>query len=103
MISAEMIKEAPVSLRYASCSPVSGNTEAFANWNKNRQPANVSKPEFLHRLKRPALEGGVGASCPACPQERPKWISAERTRAMAISNGSTSAAEVKNIARYDKK
>jgi hypothetical protein len=35
--------------------------EAFANWNKKRQPANVSKLEFLQRLKRLVLGGGVNA------------------------------------------
>ena len=61
MINAEMINEAPVPLRYASRSPARGNIEAFANWNKKRQPANISRLIFLERLNRSALGGGVNA------------------------------------------
>src|SRR6516225_5207980 len=99
MINAEITNEAPVRLRYANRSPTSGNIEAFANWNKKRQPANISKLRFLERLNRSALGGGVDSWWSGCPHERPKWISAERTRAIARSNGNTSAAETKNIAR----
>jgi hypothetical protein len=72
--------------------------EAFANWNRNRQAANMSKPLFVQRLERGARGGGVSASCSGWPQARPKWISVGRIRVKAISNGTRRAAEARNMA-----
>jgi hypothetical protein len=44
MISAETASEAVIPLRFTSSSPARGNMEVFTNWNKNKQPANMSKP-----------------------------------------------------------
>src|SRR5262249_62133604 len=59
MINSEITNEAPVPSRYASCSPTRGNIEAFANWNKKRQPANISRFRFLERFNRSVLGGGA--------------------------------------------
>src|SRR6185437_11641816 len=59
MINAETISEDKASLLYASASPASGSIDALAIWNKNKQPANVSRLRFFQRLRRGARGGAL--------------------------------------------
>src|SRR5271167_4081749 len=61
-INAETMSEAKASLLYTRASPASGSIDALAIWNKNTQPANVSRPRFFQRLQRGALGGVLGPS-----------------------------------------
>src|SRR6202142_1014852 len=103
MISAETMSEESASLLYANASPASGSIDAFAIWNKNTQPANMSRPRFFQRLRSFTLGGLLGTWRSGTHEARPKWISAGRMLLKAASRGSTSAAATKNIARNDRK
>src|ERR1700693_1117455 len=60
MINAETMSEEKVSLLYANASPASGSIDALAIWNKNMQPANMSRPGFFQRLRIRTLGGLPG-------------------------------------------
>src|ERR1700723_3759003 len=60
MISAETMSEENASLLYANASPASGSIDALAIWNKNTQPANMSRPGIFQRLPSRALDGAFG-------------------------------------------
>src|ERR1700722_15303560 len=60
MISAETMSEENASLLYANASPASGSIDALAIWNKNTQPANMSRPVFFEKLWSRALGGTLG-------------------------------------------
>src|SRR5271170_8085443 len=103
MINAETMSEERASLLYASASPASGSIDALANWNKNTQPANMSRPRFFKKLRSRALAGALDPWLFGRHEARPKWISEAWMRPSAASSGSTNAAAAKNIARYDRK
>src|SRR6185369_17427024 len=60
MISAETISEESASLLYANASPASGSIDALAIWNKNTQPAKMSRPRVFQRLRSRTLGGLLG-------------------------------------------
>src|ERR1700733_4073920 len=99
MIKAETMSEERASLLYTNASPASGSIDALAIWNKNTQAANVISLRFFQTLQR----GALGPWWSGRHEARPKWMSEGRMRPRATSNGSTSAAAAKNIARYDRK
>src|ERR1700739_4914345 len=60
IMSADKMSEERASLLYANASPASGSNDALAIWNKNTQPANMSKPGVFQRLRIRALGGALG-------------------------------------------
>ena len=60
MINAETMSEEKASLLYANASPASGSIDALAIWNKNTQPAKMSRPRFFQRLRSGILGGAPG-------------------------------------------
>src|ERR1700731_3116725 len=62
MMSAETMREESASLLYANASPASGSNDALAIWNRNTQPANISRQGVFQRLRSRALGGALGPS-----------------------------------------
>ena len=60
MINAETMSDERDTLLYTSASPASGSIDAFAIWNKNTPPANISKLRFVQRFQCRALGGALG-------------------------------------------
>src|ERR1700722_20382181 len=60
MTNAETMNEEKDTLLYTSASPASGSIDALAIWNKNTQPANVSRLRFVQTLRCRALGGASG-------------------------------------------
>src|SRR5712675_1488703 len=60
MINAETMSEENGAPLYTSDSPASGNIDAFASWNKNTLPANVSRPRFVQTFQCRDLGGALG-------------------------------------------
>jgi len=60
MINAETMSDERDTLPYTSASPASGSIDAFAIWNKNTPPANISRLRFVQRFQCRALGGALG-------------------------------------------
>src|SRR5665213_527369 len=73
MINADTMSEERASLLYANASPASGSIDALAIWNKNTQPASMSRPRVYQRVRSRALGGGLGRWWYGRHEARPKW------------------------------